>query len=64
MTEEELAAELKKAHESNVAVAPAAASRAATAAVSPTLVAAWLFVGIPILWGAWITLQKALVLFK
>jgi hypothetical protein len=28
------------------------------------LIAAWLFVGIPILWGAWITLGKALVLFK
>ena len=25
---------------------------------------AWLIVGIPIAWGVWITLSKALVLFK
>ena len=63
MTEADLAAELKKAHESSI-VAPASESAQRTAGVSPILIAAWLFVGIPILWGAWITLQKALVLFK
>jgi len=62
MTEAELGAELKKAHESDI-VAPQGSAPAA-AGVSPMLVVAWLFVGIPILWGAWITLQKALVLFK
>ncbi len=62
MTEAELAAELKKAHESEVVV-PVASSSAPAAGVSPILIGAWLFVGIPILWGAWITLQKVLVLF-
>jgi MFS family permease len=62
MSEAELAAELKKAHESEV-VAPSTLSQPAPG-MSPTLVMAWLFVGIPILWGAWITLEKALVLFK
>jgi hypothetical protein len=33
------------------------------ARVDAALVLAWLAVGLPILWGAWITLQKALVLF-
>ena len=28
------------------------------------LVLAWGFVGIPLAWGIWITLQKALVLFQ
>jgi hypothetical protein len=61
MTDAELAAELKKAHESDEV---AQVSNAPTAVgVSPILIGAWLFVGIPILWGAWITLQKAFVLF-
>jgi MFS family permease len=63
MSEAELAAEQKKAHESSVVV-PANAAAPAAAGVSPMLVASWMFVGVPILWGAWITLQKALVLFK
>jgi MFS family permease len=63
MTEAELAAELKKSHESDVVVPVSNAAQPA-AGVSLTLVAAWLFVGVPILWGAWITLEKALVLFK
>jgi len=29
-----------------------------------TLVIAWLVVGVPILWGVWVTLGKAWVLFK
>jgi len=62
MTEAELAAELKKAHESTVVAPP---TNTAAASSSPAmLVVAWLFVGIPILWGAWITLEKAFVLFK
>ena len=28
------------------------------------LILAWGFVGIPLAWGIWITLEKALVLFK
>ena len=27
-------------------------------------IVAWLLVGVPILWGVWITLSKALVLFR
>jgi hypothetical protein len=63
MSEAELAAEQKKAHENSVAL-PANAAFGAAGGQSLTLISAWLFVGIPILWGAWITLQKALVLFK
>src|SRR5262249_34151957 len=29
-----------------------------------TAIVAWLIVGVPILWGVWVTLSKALVLFK
>jgi len=61
MTENELAAELRKSHESDVVAA--VPDSAPAAAVSPILIGAWLFVGIPILWGAWVTLQKAFVLF-
>jgi hypothetical protein len=30
----------------------------------PLVVAAWLLVGIPLLWGVWMTLQKAAALFR
>jgi MFS family permease len=36
---------------------------AAPAAVSATVLLAWLAVGIPILWGVWVTLQSAFALF-
>ena len=62
MTDAELAAELDKARESQVAVPVAGGAAVATTPL--TLVGAWLFVGVPILWGAWITLGKALVLFR
>jgi MFS family permease len=65
MSDAELEAERKLAHE---------AARAATvSARGPTsgektpaalLFGAWLVVGVPILWGVWITLEKAWVLFK
>ena len=39
-------------------------ARTGEASGSPALVAgAWLLVGIPILWGVWVTLQKAAALF-
>ena len=63
MSEAELAAELKKAHENVVAVAANHAT-APKEGSEIMLVAAWLFVGIPILWGVWVTLEKAFVLFK
>ena len=67
MTEEELAAERKLAHErdagktsGNVAVS------ADTGSGSHPLVLllAWSAVGIPLAWGIWITLKQALILFK
>ena len=61
MTDEELAAELKKAHESSAAVT--APQQAAVASASPMLAFAWLVVGLPLAWGVWITLQKVTVLF-
>jgi MFS family permease len=67
MTDAELEAERKLAHDK------AMAERAQLAAVSTgeakpsspaLLAAAWLLVGIPLAWGVWITVLKALVLFK
>jgi hypothetical protein len=64
MTDAELEAERKLAHE---------AARAATASGRPMsedktpsalVFGAWFFVGVPILWGVWITLEKAWILFK
>ncbi len=66
MTEAELAAEKQLAHER----AAAAASEISGAVVSDaksspmTVVLAWLAVGIPLLWGFYITVDKAWVLFK
>ena len=36
----------------------------AHAALNANSMAAWLAVGAPIAWGVWVTLQKAVVLFK
>ena len=54
-----------------MAAAPAAPSVSAvvssdvgTGQASPVAILAWLAVGIPIAWGVWITLSKALVLFR
>ena len=63
MTDAELEAERRRAHERGAAIAFGAAARDG-APSSPALIAgAWLLVGIPILWGVWVTLQKAAVLF-
>ena len=62
MTAEEIAKLDAASHE----VTPAAVAVASgPPALSPgwLVLAAWLAVGIPILWGVWMTLQKALVLF-
>jgi MFS family permease len=62
MTEQELEAERKLAHERALSSAGGAASLAVS---NPALVvAAWLFVGIPLAWGVWVTLQKAAALFN
>lgn len=43
---------------------PAAKGEASAAeGMSPVLIAAWLAVGVPIAWGAWVTFTKALALF-
>ena len=66
MTADELAAEKQLAHER----ASAAASELSGAVVSGgrsstlTLLLAWLVVGVPMVWGVFITLDKAWVLFK
>jgi hypothetical protein len=53
------------------AIAAAAARTGAAAAATDTaegvgalVVAAWLAVWIPIAWGVWVTLQKAVLLFR
>ena len=64
MSDAELEEERRRAHD---ATARNATTRAfgIGSSVSPALVAgAWLLVGIPILWGVWITLGKAWVLFR
>ena len=63
MTDEELATERRLAHES---IAQPAGGRAVSEAPSsPAMVwVAWLFVGIPLIWGVLTTLEKAWVLFK
>jgi hypothetical protein len=64
MTDEQLAAERKRAHD--VARANTVGGAAlATAESRPGLVyAAWIGVGIPIVWGVWLTLRKVTVLFS
>ena len=65
MTDEELAAERKLAHDKAQAdaVSGVGAQGAGTAS-SPIVVAAfWALVGIPLAWGVWQTFQKAQVLF-
>jgi MFS family permease len=63
MTEKQLEEERKKAHE---LAAPAAGGTAQDFAGKHRglVVAAWIAVGIPLAWGIWITLSKALPLFR
>jgi len=65
MTDAELEAERKLAHDKAMADrVDAAHARAGTAPTSAALVAAaWLLVGIPLAWGVWMTVQKAMALF-
>ena len=65
MTEQELADEKKLAHERNVANTVGVGANTGSGATSPMVaVLAWAAVGIPLIAGIWITLQKAIVLFK
>ena len=62
MTDAELEAERRAGHEGGVR--QAARAEAAADTPTPLAIAAWLAVGIPLAWGVWITLGKALVLFR
>ena len=64
MTDEQLAAERKRAHD--VAAANAVGTVSTSGAATPIgmVYAAWFAVGVPLAWGVWITLQKVMVLFK
>jgi len=62
MTDAELEAERRAGHEGGAR--QAARAEAAADTPTPLAIAAWLAVGIPLAWGVWITLGKALVLFR
>jgi hypothetical protein len=67
MSDAELALEKKLAHERDISAMTG--TRVGTSngsgATSPFVTAfAWLAVGIPLMFGLWVTLQKASVLFK
>jgi MFS family permease len=67
MTEQELANEKKLAHEREITAAtgPRGTGGVAGVASNPAVATlAWAAVGIPLMLGIWITLQKAAVLFK
>jgi MFS family permease len=65
MSDAELAAERAKAHEAAAAHAtPAAGEASATSGGGLTVILAWLAVGLPLAWGVWTTLAKALPLFR
>ncbi len=64
MTDEQLAAERKRAHDNATAQPLAVAPVAAGETPQALVYLAWIGVGIPLLWGVWITLQKVMVLFR
>ncbi len=65
MTDAELEAERKLAHEASAMRGGGMGTALSAKPTNPAFVyVAWLVVGIPILWGVWITLQKAWVLFS
>ena len=66
MTDAELDAERKLAHDAAVrsAVGGDAAAVSGRGSHRGLVLLFWLFVGIPLAWGIWVTVTKALVLFK
>ncbi len=66
MTEKELEAERKLAHEAALSAAVVSRRRSANGGRTrpAVVVIAWLLVGIPIAWGVWVTLKQAWVLFS
>ncbi len=63
MTDEELAREKALAHERAAAAEVRGQSTSTFRTPMALVLAAWACVGIPLAWGIWITLQKAVVLF-
>jgi len=63
MSDEELAEEKRLAHESARVTQTQTQPVETIATPKAFVVAAWLAVGLPLLWGAWITLAKAAILF-
>jgi len=63
MTDEELAQEKALAHERAVAAEVQGEGTSTFRTPLALVLAAWACVGIPLAWGIWITLQKAVVLF-
>jgi MFS family permease len=64
MTDAELEAERKLAHEAAKATEVSSAAASSGETSPAVLVIAWLAVGIPIAWGVWTTLEKAWILFR
>jgi MFS family permease len=66
MTDNELAAERKLAHDAAARNAVGGDAGGVTGAGSHRglVFLFWLFVGVPLAWGVWVTIEKALVLFK
>jgi MFS family permease len=65
MTDAELKAETRLAHEASTAGPAYDASVAPAAPASRLkLSLAWLAVGVPLAWGVWMTLSKAITLFR
>jgi hypothetical protein len=70
MTPEQLAASSNPTPRPTVAAPPSSAAAAGALATSPKagrawlVVAAWAAVWIPIGWGVWVTLQRAIALFR
>jgi MFS family permease len=64
MTPEQIAAADEAETAKNVAPAPTTASAAGEARPTWLIPAAWLAVWVPLGWGIWVTLQKAVLLFK
>ena len=65
MSEEQLSAERRKAHEQTVNQYTADTRTDAVLRSSSCLViAAWIAIAIPLAWGVWITLSKSLALFR
>jgi hypothetical protein len=64
MNAEQLAATAPKQAAPSADGAAAATEAKAPPAPAGLIVAAWAVVWIPLLWGVWVTLQKAVLLFK